>query len=145
MDLFLADDARQNHPSRDGMTGPLVAFGGLHVPDGVVGEAERGIERLCAKFGFPPGEPFTWSPRRDHWMRTNLVDDRRREFFTRVLTSLRERDCHALSSTVKMCTNLNGEKCTSFNGRKVYHPDREVVWRSNEREATGRPVISPEG
>jgi hypothetical protein len=96
MDLFLADDARQNHPSRDGMTGPLVAFGGVHVPDGVVGEAERGIENFCAEFGFPPGEPFKWSPRRDHWMRTNLVDDRRRDFLTRVLTSLRERDCHAL-------------------------------------------------
>jgi len=85
MDFFFADDARQRTPSRSGM-GPLVAVGGIHVPDQAVGELETAIDNLCDRTGFPPGEEFKWSPGRELWMRDNLVGEDRQAFFIEVLT-----------------------------------------------------------
>ena len=84
MDVFFADDSRQRRPSRPGL-GSLVAIGGLHVPDKSVRTLERAIDTFCADWGFPPGEEFKWSPGEELWMRTNLVEDRRRDFFKNVL------------------------------------------------------------
>lgn len=55
------------------------------MPGDAVRDAERGIEGLCARFGFPSGEEFKWSPGSHLWMHDNLVEERRLEFFTRVL------------------------------------------------------------
>lgn len=85
MDLFFADDSRQKSPSRPEM-GSLVAIGGLHVPDKSVRTLERAIGTLCTDCGFPPGQMFKWSPGEELWMRTSLVEDRRRDFFNSVLT-----------------------------------------------------------
>jgi hypothetical protein len=84
MDIFFADDARQGNPSRPGM-GELVAIGGIYVPGHAIGELERALNDLCAQTGFPPGEEFKWSPGRELWMRDNLVEEARKEFFFRVL------------------------------------------------------------
>lgn len=84
MDLFFVDDAQQNKPTRPGM-GPLVAVGGIHVPEQSVQVLEGRIEGLCTEYGFPPGEVFKWSPERDLWMHSNLVGETRQEFFIRVL------------------------------------------------------------
>jgi hypothetical protein len=65
--------------------GPLVGIGGLHVPDKSLRALERAIDTLCADCGFPPGEAFKWSPGEELWMRTNLVEDRRRDFFNSML------------------------------------------------------------
>jgi len=70
--------------------GLLVAFGGIHVPGAAVRDTERGIESICTDFGFPSGEEFKWSPGRGLWMHAHLVDDRRHEFFTRILSRLEE-------------------------------------------------------
>ena len=95
MDLFFADDAYQKKPSRPNM-GPLVAFGGIHVPGDTVRDTERGIETLCAEFGFPPGEEFKWSPGSNLWMHDNLIEERRQEFLTKVLALIEARGVKAL-------------------------------------------------
>jgi hypothetical protein len=43
------------------------------------------INSCCKEAGFPLGEEFKWSPSRDHWMRTNLTDQRRHDFFFSIL------------------------------------------------------------
>ena len=84
MHLIFADDAKQASPSRLGM-GPLVATGGLIVPAETCGQLEMAVNQACADAGFPDGEKFKWSPGRKTWMRSNLVEDDRRDFFLRVL------------------------------------------------------------
>lgn len=85
MDLFFVDDAQQKKPSRPGM-GPLVATGGIYVPEESVRELEVRLDKLCTDCNFPPGEEFKWSPRSKLWMYRNLVEEERNEFFTKVLT-----------------------------------------------------------
>jgi len=84
MDAFFADDSRQRDPSRRGI-GPLVAIGGVHVPEEAIKPLEADLEQLCEEFGFPPGEPFKWSPGRDLWMHDQLIEDARERFFLRAL------------------------------------------------------------
>lgn len=91
LDLIFCDDSRQRRPSRDGM-GSLVALGGVHVPGENVGQVERELETLCENAGFPPGEPFKWSPSTGMWMKTNLVDDVRQAFFLDVIAALQRSD-----------------------------------------------------
>ena len=95
MDFFFADDARQRTPSRPEM-GPLVAVGGIHVPDQAVAELESAIDSLCEQTGFPPGEEFKWSPGRELWMRDNLVGEDRQAFFIEVLTLAKQYDLKAV-------------------------------------------------
>lgn len=96
MDLFIADDARQTHPSRAGM-GPLVAAGGLHFTGNEwVGATERVINDVCKRFGFPPNEEFKWSPKRSQWMYRNLVGKKRADFFAKVLAAPRRAEAHAI-------------------------------------------------
>ena len=95
MDLFFVDDATQSNPSRGGMNSPLVAIGGIHVPDETVGGIERGVESVCRDYGFPDGEVFKWSPGRDLWMHDNLTE-RREEFFTQVLNIAKDAGAKAI-------------------------------------------------
>jgi hypothetical protein len=57
MDIFFVDDAGQKRPSRPGM-GPLLAVGGIHVPEASISDLENKIEGLCIEIGFPPDEIF---------------------------------------------------------------------------------------
>src|SRR5687767_5686005 len=86
MQLLFLDDAMQRNCSRPRL-GSLAAIGGTSLEDKAAHALERELDRLCKnQYGFPAGEPFKWSPARDHWMRTNLVEGRREAFFTKVLT-----------------------------------------------------------
>lgn len=85
MDLIFCDDSRQARPTRYKM-GPLVALGGIVVPDAALRPLAQDLERLCHETGFPTREEFKWSPRRGTWMRLNLRDERRFTFFRSVLT-----------------------------------------------------------
>jgi hypothetical protein len=95
MHLVFADDARQANPSRPGM-GPLVATGGLIVPADTCGQLEAALNQACADASFPDGQEFKWSPGRDTWMRRNLIEDHRREFFLRVLGIANDADARAI-------------------------------------------------
>lgn len=84
MRFFFADDSKQQNPTRDGM-GSLVAIGGVAANGDSVRALEQEIGEICAEFGFPAGQEFKWSPGAGLWMRTNLIEDCRQEFFLRVL------------------------------------------------------------
>ena len=95
MNFFFADDAKQNHPTRQGM-GALVAIGGVCVPDSQIRYLESGLNALCMNYGFPPGEWFKWSPNKDQWMRTKLVEDGRQQFFVEAIELANSMGCKAL-------------------------------------------------
>ena len=95
IDFFFVDDAKQMKPSRDGM-GPLLAIGGILIPGNSVWQAETEINNLCSETGFPPDEPFKWSPGKDLWMRNNLRGEERREFFLSIIRILESCDTTAI-------------------------------------------------
>lgn len=96
MDLFFADDAVQKRPSRPGM-GPLWGVAGVHVPAESIKDLERRLDAVCVEFGFPEGEEFKWSPGKKLWMRTELVEERREQFFVRCLNIAQEAECTAIA------------------------------------------------
>lgn len=95
VDLFFLDDSRQRHPSRPGM-GPLVAVGGVRVPEEAIRPLEAALDELCLDTGFPEGEEFKWSPGNELWMRDGLVGNARRDFFFRVLDLAAEHGAAAI-------------------------------------------------
>jgi hypothetical protein len=92
MHIFFIDDSSQGKPTRPKM-GRMVAIGGLVVASDHVHPLEAQIEVLCSDHGFPPNEVFKWSPGREHWMRTNLKHNARRDFQIAVLKALAEHEC----------------------------------------------------
>jgi hypothetical protein len=83
--LLFLDDAAQRNCSRE-RVGRLVAVGGVAIEAEVCRKLNIAIDELCNKsYGFPEGQPFKWSPNKDHWMRKNLTDERRYQFYTEVL------------------------------------------------------------
>lgn len=95
MDFFFIDDAGQPKPSRPGM-GPLVAVGGVHVPDESIRGLEDSLDALCAANHFPPYEIFKWSPGRELWMHKGLVRANRQQFFTNVIELTKEKGAKAI-------------------------------------------------
>ena len=88
--LLFLDDAAQNQCSRQ-RVGKLVAIGGIAIEASACRTLEIAIDDLCLKtYGFPEGEPFKWSPNKDHWMRENLIGARREQFFGEVLRLAQE-------------------------------------------------------
>jgi hypothetical protein len=95
MDLILVDDSKQKKPSRPGM-GHLVAVGGLHVPSDGVQALARTLDETCKEYGFPSDrDEFKWSPGRRDWMRKNLVEGDRQEFFADCLEAAKEEGAEA--------------------------------------------------
>ncbi len=150
MKLFFLDDARQNSPSRLGMT-RLVAVGGVGLSDCVVGEVERAINALCLeKYEFPLSEELKWSPGRELWMRNNLLGDRRYNFFQNVLQIIRDasgqasvviEDCNFARATdavtpeldvVRMCLERICNQCGENPSEGLVITDRALVGRSSD-------------
>lgn len=84
MYFIFADDSRQLKPTRSGM-GPIVAIGGIIIPDVSLKSLEADINTLCEETGFPPGEYFKWSPDPKMWMHKKLTEGDRECFFYQVL------------------------------------------------------------
>lgn len=99
MKWFFVDDARQSTPGRNGMR-PLVAVGGLVVDATNLRALCDGLDSACAAAGFPGrpdrGAEFKWSPGRDLWMRSNLVDEARARFYASVLETAKAHDTTAI-------------------------------------------------
>jgi hypothetical protein len=91
MQILFLDDACQRNCTRKNV-GKLVAVGGIIVDAQAARRLEQAINSICLDFRFPPGEPFKWSPGRDHWMRDNLVAERRESFFRKVLEAAAQHD-----------------------------------------------------
>ena len=103
MDIIFADDARQDNPSRAGM-GPLVAIGGISLPVSRVRSVEKEIGKLCKDTGFPDGVDFKWSPKRDSWMWSGLREEKRQQFFLKLLEILGAAECIA-SVVIEDCNH----------------------------------------
>lgn len=127
VDFVFADDSRQESPSRLGM-GPLVAFGGIHVPANSVRGLERSIDNLCVTSGFPNREPFKWSPSKNLWMAKNLVQFNRLKFFERLLNLAKN---YGVQACVVVCDTqyMNATAATSH--------ETDVVWLFLERVHRG--------
>ena len=87
MHIVFADDAKQQSPSRPGMSS-LVAVGGFCIDADRCQYLEGQLEDVCQSAGFSEGEEFKWSPRRDTWMHGSLLGDARTTFFLQVLNLL---------------------------------------------------------
>lgn len=98
LDVFFADDSRQSSPSRDGMPGPLLSAGGIHVSAERVRSLENALDECCKEAGFPEGPEgeFKWSPGRDLWMWGNLVGEDRSAFFEEALRLGRDHDVRGI-------------------------------------------------
>jgi hypothetical protein len=105
MYFVFADDAKQNHPSRNRM-GPLVAAGAILIEGDGLKDVESSIETLCRRSGFPVDDPktseFKWSPGRELWMRDNLTEANRERFFLSVIERLTEADVKMLRLTTSI-------------------------------------------
>lgn len=85
--LLFLDDAEQRNCKRP-RTGPLVAVGGIAIADTSARDLDRRLDEICQGAGFPAGEFFKWSPGKSHWMRDNLIDQARRDFFEAILSAV---------------------------------------------------------
>jgi hypothetical protein len=84
MKLFFLDDSRHRMCTRPGIPS-LVAVGGIVVDATVARQLDKSINALCSQYGFPEREAFKWSPGVGLWMRDNLKDEKRDQFFIEVL------------------------------------------------------------
>jgi len=80
MNFIFADDSEQSSPTRKSMK-PLIGLGGVHVSAEEIGNIENDINELCNKHGFPDGEEFKWSPNKDTYMRSNIIEQDRIDFY----------------------------------------------------------------
>jgi hypothetical protein len=78
--------------------GPLVAVGGVCVSEEAIRPLELGLDNLCRETGFPDGEAgeFKWSPKDEHWMKRNLVQADRHNFFFAALDLAAAHDVKAI-------------------------------------------------
>lgn len=117
MKFFIADDSRQNSPSRDKM-GPLVSIGGFCCPVELIADLEKEIEQLCRRTGFPLNDEFKWSPGKELWMYDNLKYDAREDFFKNVVKLLEDHKCRTI-------VVISDTKCACATDAQS--PERDVV------------------
>jgi hypothetical protein len=143
MDIFLADDAGQPKPSRPGM-GPLLAIGGVYVPDESVQQLEVEIEALCLQYEFPPNEIFKWSPARGLWMHQKLVGKQRQDFFTHILGLAKD-------NKVKATVIINDISCNTATKAQTHEIDliqlllERVHHQLFARQCNGMVIVSQPG
>jgi len=94
--------------------GSLVAVGGYHLPDSSVRLLNSELDEICGSFGFPSGEEFKWSPDRRSWMRENLVERQRTEFFQQCLYA-------AGQHGVQGCVCIDDTRHKTTDGKRQGH------------------------
>lgn len=115
MNFLFIDDTSQSNPNREKI-GKLKGVGGLIIPASKVRDLELEIEDIVVNTGFPEKEIFKWSPAKNDWMRSGLVNDARIRFFSKVLVACKRLDARAL------CV-LNDETCSTANSNSANHDD----------------------
>lgn len=109
MEFFFADDTTQNS-SRKGM-GKILGFGGVFVPEVVLGSLEQKINEICEAYGMPKGEEIKWSPKRKSWIYKNLHGEERVKCYSEILNATADSGCRALVVAWDSGrTTLKGEK-----------------------------------
>src|SRR6056297_2800635 len=97
INFFFFDDSVQINPSRNNMKA-LVGVGGIYVSADNLLILENYLDEICNDFGFPAGETgeFKWSPGKDLWMRKNLVEKERKNFFLKILEEAQKLEVSAM-------------------------------------------------
>lgn len=86
------DDTDQRRCTRPGMN-RMIGVGGAVVTAASLRPLAQAIDALCTdEYRFPAGEAFKWSPNKNMWMRENLIEDRRTQFFCDVLDLAKEHE-----------------------------------------------------
>ncbi|MCH7950746.1 MAG: hypothetical protein IH875_09765, partial [Candidatus Dadabacteria bacterium] len=83
MNFIFADDSKQNNPTREDMK-PLIGLGGIHVSAEDLSNIEVEMDELCKNYNFPKGEEFKWSPRKGTYMRSNIIEQERIDFYKKL-------------------------------------------------------------
>lgn len=141
MRLLFLDDSRQKNCTRDKIDA-LVAIGGIIVDVQVAKDLEQAVDQICKNFGFPDGEPFKWSPKRDYWMWDKLVGDRREAFFSAVLSEV---DNTGGIGLVAIC---DPTKATATKNAQTHEMDALVLvlerfdWVLQEENELGMVIVS---
>jgi len=103
--LAFVDDTRFTAKSPAGLSRTWCGFGAVVVPDSGLTDLDATVEELKNDFGFPSRLPpnsdiptieeyreAKYSPGRRQWMRTNLRDQERQDFFSQALAILERLD-----------------------------------------------------
>jgi hypothetical protein len=80
MNFIFADDSTQNNITKSEMK-PLIGLGGVHISAEKIGDIEIEINELCNEYNFPEGEEFKWSPRKDSYMHSKIIEEDRVNFY----------------------------------------------------------------
>jgi hypothetical protein len=143
MHFFFCDDSRQNGPAHQGM-GPFISTGEIAFPDDSIKYAEDVINAISKEFGFPKCGEFNWSSGQDLWMRDNLMNERRTEFFSRIIEAIKELEVTAtIIIEDKKCkyatdTKSNEIDVTNFLielKKLFYHGVRKTTLKSGANQA----------
>lgn len=94
MYTVFVDDAQQKKPTRPGMD-PLVATGGVAVPDNAIVILEEQIEDTCKSYGFSTDDEIKWSPKKKHHRHRDFAS--RTEFYITILSFAKQSDVKALA------------------------------------------------
>lgn len=89
MKLLFLDDSTQKTCRREKMQS-MVAVGGLMIDHTQARKLETEIDQICKLYGFPDREPFKWSSKNGSWLRENLRDENRSNFYRDVLVMAKE-------------------------------------------------------
>lgn len=140
MHTFFIDDSVQRTPTRP-KAGALVAVGGICIPNEGIAETERRIEDKCREFGFPDGQIFKWSPGKEHWMRTGLIDERRREFFVSVLEIAKAAGARAVFACVDKNCSCAEKSSSSHEEDVVKLLIERIDWYFRKNHTSGFVIV----
>ena len=140
MYILFADDSNRYKPSLPNM-GALIAIGGILVEASRLKSLNQSIEAICTQHGFPQNEPFKWSPGRKLWMRENLIDGRRRDFFLFLLTEIKNHSAEGIVVIEDINRNTATDATThQIDVVKLFF--ERIAWKLNRLRSEGVLIIA---
>jgi hypothetical protein len=87
MHIFFGDDSIR--PGKRGGMGILVGFGGVLFHHAKLGAFQKAVRGIRKDFRIPSGVELKWSPSRKSWLRDHLIEERRLDCYTKILSEVR--------------------------------------------------------
>jgi hypothetical protein len=129
MEVFFADDSSQR--GRRPTMGRLVSFGGFLLNEQAIRPLGLAVDGIAKEFGIPPDTEIKWSPARDNWIYSNLVDEARKQCYARLMRALGEFEAEALVVTwAEGHSSLKGD--TAFQHCLSYAFERITILLSKQ-------------
>jgi hypothetical protein len=120
--------------------GPLVGVGGVCIDEDALRPLELALDDLCHRTGFPEGDAgeFKWSPKDEHWMKRNLVQDARRDFFFASLALAAE---HGVKAIVVLEDTSRGQADAEAQGAEDDVTKLFLERANNSLYPNGRGIV----